>query len=578
MKNLRPIRECINELSSASAKESTKDNSKAPDKKLRRKVVHASVFGALPVIGLFLLINTCAAPAQPRLDEFYIYESWPQILLGYWVDCHGELLWPKSTHLYQVFENGKEQTTFEVQCRDMSDRYSLSLAMVLDESMHMQAQGIAEAKHQASAMLSILNWSKDEASIRSFRESTSLYQGMATVEDPLRRLLPMLRDSGKAMLFDAVYAGILDVAANGSKEKKAVLVLSNGRDDGSIQSLNSCIARARAAGIHVFTVGLGPDIRDSSLRVLADSTQAAYFSGTNSGIMVGIYDALTTWLTSDGRCWIIYETACMDGENRMVDLVVRDTCGGSARASGSYRTPLDLSIPLLTTRIERATTWERQRVNIPIQIDASELGDTIQPFRTTILFMDALLQLDTVVAPKGSLLEAVPFVFTRIPGGVEVKTIVPVPVTGHALPAKLADLRFTVLSASLRDTLRCPLVFSSWIFDSGCYRTARANGEVVILPSGPTSVSAMPGADAQMDIYPEPNSGSFTVRLRLDAPQAITMRVRNVLGQIVHESSRIATEGEQNFEVQLGSVPKGVYLLEANIGSRRFVKNITALK
>ncbi|MBL0177501.1 MAG: VWA domain-containing protein [Ignavibacteria bacterium] len=460
----------------------------------------------------------------------------------------------------------------------MSDRYSLSLAMVLDESKHMQAQGIADEKQHASAMLSILNWGKDEASIRGFRESTAQYRGMTSVEDSLRRLLPMLRDSGKAMLFDAVYASILDVAANGSKEKKAVLVLSNGRDDGSIQSLNSCIARARAAGIHVFTVGLGPDIRDSSLRVLADSTQAWYFSGTNSGTMVGIYDALTTWLTSDGRCWIIYETACMDGENRTVDLVVRDTCGGSARASGSYRTPMDLSIPLLTTRMERAATWERQRVNIPIHIDASELGDTIQPFRCSVLFMDALLHLDTVVALKGSLLEAVPFVFTRIPGGVELRTTAPVPVTGHALPAKLADLRFTVLQASLRDTFHCPLVFSSWIFDTGCYRTARTNGEVVILPSGPTSVSAPSGADARMDIYPEPNAGSFTVRLRLDAPQAITMRVRNVLGQIVHESSRFATEGEQTFEIQLGEVPKGVYLLETNIGAKHLVKSITVLK
>ena len=79
-------------------------------------------------------------------------------------------------------------------------------------------------------------------------------------------------------------------------------------------------------------------------------------------------------------------------------------------------------------------------------------------------------------------------------------------------------------------------------------------------------------------VYPDPNPGRFTVRLNLDAPQPITMQVRDVLGHIVHETSTHETAGEHSFTVELGDVPSGVYVLENIIGTKRSIRRVSVLR
>ena len=527
---------------------------------------------------LLFLACTFVASAQRMLNFKRIVNNWPTIELYYSIACEGRRLYTEARKFYSIRENGTEVQTESIWCPEPKQWTSLSLAMVIDASAHMQASGMDEARQHTLNMLDILTWSRDEASLRVFRDSTAVYSGATSSADSLRALVPLMHDSGKAMLFDAVHASIAAVDTARTKDERAVLVLSNGHDDGSVITLDSCIAFARAKRVRVYAIGCGADRNHDVLFNLSERAYGRYLFSPTPARLTGIYLELTSVSGGVYECIVTYQTSCMDGERRVVDLAMRDTCGMDTTVTKFYTAPLDLSLPSASMRLEKGTVALRQSVRIPVMLDDNSLGDTLPPFRCTILFMDALLRFDLLALPKGSVLETVPCSFTRIPGGVELQTHAPARLAGRSSPATLAELQFSVLQAPLRDTLHCPLVFAIWKSDSGCYRTIRTNGEVVILPSGPTSVSAPPGADARMDIYPEPNAGSFTVRLRLDAPQAITMRVRNVLGQIVHESSRFATEGEQNFEVQLGDVPKGLHFLDVNIGARRIVKSVTVLQ
>jgi hypothetical protein len=327
----------------------------------------------------------------------------------------------------------------------------------------------------------------------------------------------------------------------------------------------------------LFAVGFGVNVNDSVLNVLADSTGAWYSTAWNPSLLVDLYQSVTSWLTSDGRCWILYEATCLDGEQRPVELVVRDTCGGVARATQSYTAPLDLSLPSISLQLGRHRTWEFQQFIIPMTLESSTLGDSLPPFHCTVLFMDAMMRFDTLFTPKDSPLNGASIKATRVPGGVELRSVTPVRLTGHALPGVLANLSFTVLMAPSRDTLRLPLVFSTWSFDTGCYRSIRINGEVLIAPPRRTSVTSFP-SDISLSVYPDPNPGRFTARLHLESPQSITMRVRNVLGQIVYETTRHESTGEHTFPIDLGSVPSGVYVLETTANTRMITKQIAVVR
>jgi hypothetical protein len=141
-------------------------------------------------------------------------------------------------------------------------------------------------------------------------------------------------------------------------------------------------------------------------------------------------------------------------------------------------------------------------------------------------------------------------------------------------PGKISEARWDLLALprSHGDSVRIGFTVS---FDN--HDSIRCATLVWIPAGGLTGIPALPFA-ADLAMFPEPNRGSFTVRLRLDAPQTISLRVRNVLGQIVHESERLAPEGEHCFDIRLGDVPDGIYFLETFGGLARHVRRITVVK
>ncbi|MBL0176093.1 MAG: VWA domain-containing protein [Ignavibacteria bacterium] len=141
-------------------------------------------------------------------------------------------------------------------------------------------------------------------------------------------------------------------------------------------------------------------------------------------------------------------------------------------------------------------------------------------------------------------------------------------------PGKLSEARWELLALprSRGDSVRIGFTAS---FDN--HDSIRCATLVWIPAAGLTGTEALPLA-ADLDMFPEPNRGSVTVRIRLDAAQTITLRVRNVLGQLVHESERLVPEGEHSFDIRLGDVPDGIYFLETSGGLARHVRRMTIIK
>lgn len=74
-------------------------------------------------------------------------------------------------------------------------------------------------------------------------------------------------------------------------------------------------------------------------------------------------------------------------------------------------------------------------------------------------------------------------------------------------------------------------------------------------------------------IYPNPNNGSFSIKLTSSSAQSYTLRVRNNLGQEVYVD-QVAVHGKKNHQIRLSELEKGLYFLSLENGNERLVKKV----
>lgn len=125
--------------------------------------------------------------------------------------------------------------------------------------------------------------------------------GLKTALDGLRTT-----EGGNTPLFDAMIKSVNDVKAAAGTVTKAVIVLTDGRDTTSTQTKAQVISAARAAGVPIYSIGLGnpndPNSLDrQGLQDIADQTGGRVFFAADSTALAGIFDQLSVLLTDSYR-------------------------------------------------------------------------------------------------------------------------------------------------------------------------------------------------------------------------------------------------------------------------------------
>lgn len=126
---------------------------------------------------------------------------------------------------------------------------------------------------------------EDEVFALAFNERVS---PALTSEQPFTRDANLLRDSlertiiarGRTALYDAISAGV-DYLARGSRERKALVVLSDGGDNASRTSRERAVRKAQESNAVIYTIALiEPGTRGTNpalLKELSDSTGGRFF-------------------------------------------------------------------------------------------------------------------------------------------------------------------------------------------------------------------------------------------------------------------------------------------------------------
>ncbi len=217
---------------------------------------------------------------------------------------------------FGVTEDGTRQQI--VRCDRVTDM-PIHAAVAIDISASME-KSLPKAQEAALRFLEGTVKPRDRAAVITFNDHPNLVVKFTRdLKDLAGGLAGLKAERGTALYDSLVYSFY---TFNGLKGRRALLLLSDGRDEGSRFTWDETLEFARRAGVTVYTIGLGEDVEKGKLKRLSEETGGRAFFPRNAAELPAIYSAIEEELRS--QYLIAYQSATLrkDPGFRTVDLKV----------------------------------------------------------------------------------------------------------------------------------------------------------------------------------------------------------------------------------------------------------------
>lgn len=210
----------------------------------------------------------------------------------------------------------------------------LAIALVVDVSGSMYGDPMDQAIAALRTFVASLG-PNDRAALISFGSSVIMRQDFTTDKAAISDTIGTLQPEGNTALNDAVLYAVNQVAAQ-PVGRRAVIVMTDGKDTASAGPLEAAIARAGLLNIPVYAVGLqSEDFEGAPLEQLAQETGALSLLAPEAEALRDLYAQLGRQFR--GQYKVIY-TAADDGAEHRITLTTRIN-GLVRQSSKSYRVP-----------------------------------------------------------------------------------------------------------------------------------------------------------------------------------------------------------------------------------------------
>ena len=301
------------------------------------------------VAGLCWAADSPARPGEPAPDatgEYRIRANVDRVVLPVTlVDRKGGLVAGLAQADFAVYEDGRPQHIRSFFYRDTP----VTVGLVVDGSSSMESK-------RGNAMLAALHFLKlsnpaDELFVVNFNEKVSfgLPESAPFTGDPvsLRDALLAFPSRGRTALYDAVAAALRRLAG-GSRDKKALVVVSDGGDNASKRTFRQLLDAVQRSEAIVYTIGLldeeAPDHDLRVLKKLARSTGGEVFLPRTAAELPAICAHIAGVLRSQYTIGYAPANENHDGAYRRIEVVA--TAPGSSRrlvvrTRSGYYAPLD---------------------------------------------------------------------------------------------------------------------------------------------------------------------------------------------------------------------------------------------
>jgi VWFA-related protein len=224
-----------------------------------------------------LLIPLAAAVLLAQNDDVPLFKADTRLVVLHAsvVDKKGKLLTELPEDAFKVFENGAEQSIKLFRREDVP----VSIGMVIDNSGSMRDK---RAKvERASLDLVKASNPQDEVFIVNFNDEAYLDVEFTNDMNLLQQGIARIDSRGGTALRDSISMSIDYLKAKGKKDKKVLLVITDGNDTASNDrdTLEKLVDKAQKSEVLIFAIGLlsdeEPHEAKKAKRVLSSLTTAS---------------------------------------------------------------------------------------------------------------------------------------------------------------------------------------------------------------------------------------------------------------------------------------------------------------
>jgi VWFA-related protein len=215
------------------------------------------VFALLCSLALALL---CAAQAQapapaavvPPQDEVPLFTADTRLVVVHAsvIDSKGKLVTTLPQSAFKVYENNVEQPLKVFRREDIP----VSMGILIDNSGSMRDKRVKVA----AAALDLVKASnpQDEVFVVNFNDDAYLDQGMTNDIKKLEEALQKFDTRGGTAMRDAIRMSIDYVKDKGRKDKKVLVVVTDGNDNTSMIGLEDLVKKAQQNDVLIYCIGI----------------------------------------------------------------------------------------------------------------------------------------------------------------------------------------------------------------------------------------------------------------------------------------------------------------------------------
>jgi Ca-activated chloride channel family protein len=310
---------------------------------MRRRLSRAGNHGVAKAIAfpalLFLVLVVCAGDRTPQIKQDRDSESFRisvdvalVVLPATVIDRQGGFVSDLGEQNFEVYENGVPQRIRLFKNEDIP----VTVGLVVDHSSTMGSK-LAEVTAAARTFVRSSN-QEDEMFVVNFNENVSLGLPRTTrftnSTAELERAITAAPAGGQTALYDAIAKALEELQA-GSRDKKVLIVVSDGGDNASARSLSQVMKLAEQSSAVIYTLGVfdeeDPDRNPAVLKRLAQATGGEAFFPSQLSEVVAICGRIARDIRHQYTIGYVPSNLTRDGAYRAIR--VRARANGHDRLS-----------------------------------------------------------------------------------------------------------------------------------------------------------------------------------------------------------------------------------------------------
>lgn len=257
------------------------------------------------------------------------------------VDKNGRLITNIPQSAFKVFEDGVEQTLRLFRREDVP----VSMGIVVDNSGSMNAK----RTRVAAAALDLVKQSNpdDEVFIVNFNDDTHFDQPLTGDVKKLQAALAKMEARGGTAMRDALSKSIDYVKRNGKRDKKVLVVVTDGNDNSSDTTLENLLRQAHSSDVLIYSIGLlnEEEAREArsakrALKALADASGGLDYYPKSLSDVEEITPRVAHEIRNQYILGYASSNSALDGTFRQVKVTVTGFGRPTVRTrNGYYATP-----------------------------------------------------------------------------------------------------------------------------------------------------------------------------------------------------------------------------------------------